>query len=121
MRRFDSKEPGLDAWVEIPDEWLSGDYDTYMRAYFEAQAADHTHPTCRLAGVLALIVKGRVRAEVPGLDLSGQVPDLREISAQAQGFLLGAVALSLELTQLVPFGSSARCATGTRGTRTRRR
>ena len=121
MRRFECQDPELDAWVEIPDEWLSGDYDAYIRAYAEAQAAEHAHPTCRLAGVLTLILKGRVRAEVPGLGLNGGLPDLTAIDARAQGFLLSAVALPLELTQIVPFGSSGRSGTGTTGARKRRR
>jgi hypothetical protein len=121
MRRFESQEPELDAWVEIPDEWLSGDYDIYIRAYAEARAADHAHPTCRLAGVLALALKGRVRMAVPGIDLAGEMPDLSGINARAQGFLLQSVALPLELTQVIPFGSSERSATGTTGARKARR
>lgn len=123
MRRFESEDPELEGWVEIPEEWLSGDYDTYIRAYGEAQAAEHAHPTCRLAGVLALVLKGRVRVEVPGLELGGdsEPPDLSRVSAKAQGFLLNSVALPLEMTQVVPFGSPAPSGTGTTAARKRRR
>jgi hypothetical protein len=104
VMRYKSELEGLEAWADVPDVWTSGDYNIYIRAYGESAALDLSRPLCQMAGVLALILGGRVKAEVEGLALDGKMPDLSSMRAEAQGFLLSAVALPLEITQVVPFG-----------------
>lgn len=117
MRRYELDDSAdISGWVEIPDEWLSGDYDTYLRATAEAEAHEHSILVRRLAGVLALINKGRVNCEVDSVTLSDGEFDLVNIKAEAMGFLAQAVGLSLERTQLVPFGLSDPSQSGTKAT-----
>jgi hypothetical protein len=104
VTRYKSELEGLEAWVDVPDVWLSGDYDIYIRAYGESLELDLSRPLCQMAGVLALILDGRVKAEVEGLGVDGKMPDLSAMRAESLGFLLSAVAMPLELTQVVPFG-----------------
>ena len=113
MRRLTSTHQNLDgAWVEIPDEWTSGDYDLYIRAYAATLDAGHSHPTGQLAGVLALIQEGRVQADVPGVSWDDDQPDIGGLKAEALGFLRH-VATLLEATQVVPFEMSSPSADGT--------
>jgi hypothetical protein len=114
VKRYKSELEGLEAWADIPDVWMSGDYDIYIRAYSESAALELSRPLCQMAGVLALILDGRVKAEVEGLVLDGKMPDLSNIRAESQGFLLSAIAPPLELTQVVPFGPVEVSESGTR-------
>lgn len=115
MRRYEIDEAAaIEGWVEIPDEWLSGDYDTYSRASLEADANEHSPLICRLAGVLALVSKGRVNCEVDSVKLVDGGFDLADIKAEATAFLTQAVGLSLELTQIIPFGLSEPSESGTK-------
>jgi hypothetical protein len=116
LRIYESKDPELVASVSVPDEWLASDYDKYVAAQWEAQKAGHEAVNVgRLAGVLALALAGRVQLDVPGVVLKdGQAPDVGSITARAMGFIVRAVAIPLESTQLVPFGLRAPSETSTR-------
>lgn len=105
MKRLESKDPDFPAWVEIPDEWLVEHVDIYDRARWEAQVQGKLMgKAASLTAVLTLALKGVIRFEVPGVDLSGDEPDLSGITGKAMGFLINTVAASLEASQRVPFG-----------------
>lgn len=113
MRRLETKNEGLEAWVELPDVWTSGHYNTYAKGYEAAR--EYSNPLRQLAGVLALIQDGIVKAEVPGLTWEGETPNLSNLDARALGFLRNAIAVPLEMTQVVPFAPSKISANGTKG------
>ena len=108
MKRFTSQDPSFPAWVEVPDEWLDGHYRTYQSAYWGlAEQVDKVSKReAMVAGAVALLLKGDCHAEIPGIDLSGEVPDLSGVTAKAVGLLIKAIAFPLEATQDIPLALS---------------
>jgi hypothetical protein len=108
MKRFESKDPDFVAWVEVPDEWLNGHYTTYIRAYSGATIGndDALVRDGQVAGALALVLKGVCRADIPGIDFSGETPDLSQVSARGVAFLLRTISHPLEATQVIPLALS---------------
>jgi hypothetical protein len=103
----------VSGFVEVPLDWTAGDYSDYVRGYKAAQRAGHEEPMRRLLGVLYLGRKGNIDIQVEGVTVDAEKTDWGKLTAETMGFLINAVAVPLELTQLIPFGLSTPSGNGT--------
>jgi hypothetical protein len=104
LKRYESKDPAYEAWIEVPDQWTMGDYFAYVDGYSQAQNTikDWRLAQIRLAGILVLIQRGVVRVQIPGLVIGDGEIDITKMEARAVGALISTIAEPLEATQHVP-------------------
>ena len=114
MKRYKSLDAKVEAWIDVPDEWLLKHHATYSRAYQEMYQRnnDATILECRLAGALALVMSGDVKVNLPGVKADGDKLDISAVPMMSVRALLEAVANPIDLTQAVPFGWSEPSETG---------
>lgn len=91
--RIESDLDDFEAWVELPKEWLKGQYSIWVRAANDHAVAfpDDTLGECWFTGAVQLIVEGIVKVQIPGLDFEQDIPDLSGVTVRSYRFLLDTI------------------------------